>query len=210
MERGGYGLVGLSKTQNGRLLSCHLPTPRETLEGRAARPWYHPRCRILPGHSFGVCCAWAPPTSAYLHRCFLRRAAPGRVPRRHRHGASTFPHSLSAASRVLFPVIAGVFNCATDANTRSFLCQGEDFNTEHTEDTKTAENSRIGFYSLCALCALCPLCLPFLLPGGVSHPRVSGRIGQCGAEFRRRGRRGCIPARSSRRIRCRAVRGRRP
>ncbi len=145
MERGGEGFVGLSQTQNGRLLSCHLPASRETLEGRAARPWYHPRCRILTGHSFGVCCAWAPPTSTYLHRCFLRRAAPGRVPRWHRRGASTFAHSLPAAKRVLFPVIAGVFNCAADANTRSSLCQGEDFSTEHTEDTETAENLCIGF-----------------------------------------------------------------
>jgi len=52
-----------------------------------------------------------------------RQAAPERVPRRYRREASTLPHSLLAATRVLFPVIAGVFDYVMDASTALSMCQ---------------------------------------------------------------------------------------
>jgi hypothetical protein len=110
-----------NNTKRALFCSCHLPgVPRDVGGTSTCARGTTLVAGCVPGHSFGDFAAWAPPTSAYLRTSrFLRRAAPGRVPRWHRRGARTLPHSLPTASRVLLPVIAGLFDCATDASTNA-------------------------------------------------------------------------------------------
>ncbi len=207
-------------TQNGRLLSCHLPTPRKTLEGRAARPWYHPHCRIRPGHSIGVCRAWAPPPpptciAAFfggpLRGAFRTGIAMGLPPSPTRLWlayaySSPSSRASSIVQRTLAPIARSVK--ANRKMKRGFEPPRHQGHQEHGEE-KGCSFRRLLPHLSCALYVLGVLAVQsFRAP--THRPTASERIGRCAAGFHPRGRRGCIRARSSRRTRCRAVRGKPP
>jgi len=212
MERGGERDVRRSKNTKRALASLPPPCVPRDVGGTSSAPVVPPSLPgHTPGHSSAMCLRGRhppPPTciAAFfggpLRGAFRVGIAMGLPPSPTRFRPPTaYSSPSSRASSIVRRTLARTIR-PVKKNERIQHRERRGHRV-HREEKTTFDFSVVSVSSAFSVLDLSP-------SRNVNHPTASGRIGRCGAGFRRRGRKGCIPRRNSRRSRWRAVRGRPP